>query len=57
MLTYSYVGQWKNGKHHGYGRKLGANGKIEEGLFENDIYMENHNNISSYNPATDSIAK
>ena len=33
------MGNWENGKHHGYGRVRYLDGETKEGLFENGKYM------------------
>jgi hypothetical protein len=34
-----YVGEWKDNKRHGHGTKTYANGRIKEGVWENDKYV------------------
>ena len=34
-----YVGEWKAGKMHGYGRYVMCDGYVMEGLFQNDEFM------------------
>jgi len=39
-LDYDYDGEYLNGKKHGQGKMTYTNGKIEEGLFENNKFVK-----------------
>ena len=43
-------GEWKDGKMHGQGKKTYGNGKIEEGIWENDKFMYEKKSTSTSNP-------
>ena len=34
-----YIGEFKNGKFHGYGEIRYANSEIIQGIFENGVYL------------------
>ena len=53
----SYIGYWKAGLHHGYGRLTKTNGIVEEGLFENGLFMKDPKEIKAYDIEKDSIAQ
>jgi len=59
--TYVYIGNWKNGKYHGYGR-IYENGEMtREGLFEAGPFIggdpKKKEEIKSYDPEKDPITK
>ncbi len=37
---YTYTGEFRNGKKHGLGRQVFESGKVNEGVFENDIFIK-----------------
>ena len=53
----SYIGHWKNGKKHGYGVQTYSHGEVRAGLFEDGKYCKSKQDVKSYNPETDPIAK
>ena len=36
-FSFKYVGEWKDGKKHGQGTLTDSNGRVEEGIWENDV--------------------
>jgi antitoxin component YwqK of YwqJK toxin-antitoxin module len=48
----SYMGHWKEGKHHGYGKVRYTNGDVKTGLFENGKFVGatyEEGDITTYN--------
>ena len=45
-----YIGIWKKGKLHGYGKIHVSNGENLEGLFEDGEFKKLKSEVKSYNP-------
>jgi hypothetical protein len=43
-----YSGEWFHGIQHGKGKLLLKNGTIHEGRFENNVYVEKEQTITSF---------
>ena len=51
-----YVGHFKEGNRHGFGRYFDSMGIEQDGLFENNKFMRKKSDIKSYNPNIHLIA-
>ena len=40
-----YIGEWKNDKRDGLGTNSYSDGKIEKGIWKNDLYISKNENI------------
>ena len=45
-----YVGEWKDGKRNGFGKTTFANGKIQEGFYDNDKFINARKNVEDSKP-------
>jgi len=53
--TQEYEGEWKDGLRHGFGKNTFPNGTVKEGLWENDILIEDLS--SPYNRNIENLIK